>query len=467
MAKKYTYYIIVVLLAFSSVSCSKFLETPVTNRIAIDEIFTDFEGARTTMVGCYDNLRSYDYYMRDFYTYPDLTGGNIRYSKTRNPVLNNNYNFTNSNSTDFNDMAAFYKTAYATIYSINTVIKYVNKIPNITIQQRNRFLADAYALRALIHFDLVRVFAQPYNFTTDASHTGIVIKNVNAEVGEPSPNPSSVKQVYDQIVADFDSSIVFYGNSVPIYTAGNAKTWLSIDAAKAFLSKVCLYKGDWNRALQLATALIDSKVYPLVSNAQYASSWSKKNISTESIFEIAYGTNVGGSLGDFFNPTISGSNYIQFATTSDLLSMYDKNDIRMDITMFKDTVFDNRPASFSKKYYGTNDSANNIKVIRSSELYLIAAEAAAELGNLDEGANYLNTIRKRANPTAITFTATSKDALIDEVLNERRRELCFEGNLFFDIARRKKNLVRIDCTSENASFNYPNPKYACTIPKNQ
>jgi hypothetical protein len=110
-----------------------------------------------------------------------------------------------------------------------------------------------------------------------------------------------------------------------------------------------------------------------------------------------------------------------------------------------------------------NDSANNIKIIRLSEIYLNRAEAYAESGNLISSLADLNVIRKRANPSALNFTTTDKQVLLDEIFRERRRELAFEGHTFFDIARKKRNIVRTDCSSTNCSLNFPNPRYA--VPK--
>ena len=112
-----------------------------------------------------------------------------------------------------------------------------------------------------------------------------------------------------------------------------------------------------------------------------------------------------------------------------------------------------------------NDSANNIKVLRSSELYLNRAEAYAESNNLDAALADLNVIRKRANPAAIDFVSTDQQLVIDEILTERRREFCFEAHTFFDLSRKKKNLIRTDCVSAACSFTYPDSRYANIIPR--
>ena len=454
-------------IAVSSVGCRKFLATNSENNVSVAELFTDYEGARTAIIGCYNKLKSSAYYNRDFYAYPELTGGNIKFAITNAPSLTRIYNFTNESLPVYNNMNSFYNQAYSVIYSANNILENVDNVTNGKTEQMNRIKADAYTIRAIAHFDLVRVFAQNYTYSANATHPGIVIKIKNTDSIASGNVLSTVKQVYDQVLKDLDTALVLYANSTPIYPSGNAKTWLSADAAKAITARVCLYKGDNSQAYSLSTSLINAGTYPLISHDGYTASWSKKNVSSESIFELAYGTGTGGGYGDYFNTNVSQSLYLQFATTKDLLGLYDPADVRGRSFLFQDTIVNKDTFSFCKKYFGTADSVNNIKVIRTSELYLIAAEAAVKLdpvNGLTTAATYLNTLRTRANPAATYFTATTAQGMLDEIFNERRRELCFEGNLFFDIARLHRNLVRIDCNSVNASFTYPNENYACPRP---
>jgi hypothetical protein len=166
-------------------------------------------------------------------------------------------------------------------------------------------------------------------------------------------------------------------------------------------------------------------------------------------------------LGDYYNPT--NTQFGQLAATTDITSVYSTGDVRGVSSMYYTTNVNNLTYNFTRKYQGMNDSANNIKIIRLSEIYLNRAEAYAESGNLISALADLNVIRKRANPSAINFAATDKQVLLDEIFRERRRELAFEGHTFFDISRQKRNLVRSDCSSTNCSFNYPSLKFA--VPK--
>ncbi len=458
--KKVCFYYLLSAVALTTGSCKKFLYQEPYNNLSINDIFKDFEGARTTLAGCYDNLRSTDYYLRTFSIYPEVTSGNVKYSKVTNQALLSSYNFVNDIAA--NDMAGFYRTAYSTIYNTNALIANIGTIADASPQQKNGLLANAYAIKALVHLDLMRVFAQGYSFTPDASHPGIFIRNSNPSVLTPVGIPEPSKQVFDQITANLDSALLLYPNSAKVFTIGDDKTYFTLDAVKALQSRVALYKNDWNRVISISTELVTGNKYPLISNSAYVNSWRLKTISSESIFELAYGNRIGGSLGDYYNP--GNSQFGQLATSNDLLGMYSSGDVRAQASMYVAATVNATPFYFSKKYQGMNDSANNIKLIRMSEVYLNRAEAYAETNNLSAALADLNIIRKRANPAAPVFNSSNKAEVINEILDERRRELCFEGHSFFDISRKRKNLVRVDCTSTQCSFNYPDPKFACIIP---
>lgn len=456
------YFFLIILSALAFTGCRKFLEQPPYNNVSVEDIFKDFEGARTTVVGLYDKLRATSYYLLDFYTYPEITGGNIKYARANSPYLFNTYSFTRDELTG-NELKNFYQQAYAIIYGVNSVLQNIDRAADATALQKARMRAEAYAIRALVNFDLVRTFAQPWGYTADASHPGIVLKATNNSVLTPTGERASVKEVYNQIMADMDTAINLYGNSVSIYPTGNAKTFLSADAVRALKSRVCLYKDDWAGAISNCTALISPGTYPLVSNSQYVSSWSGRNVSSESIFELALSTTSGSGLAAYYNPATTNITY-QFAATADLLSLYAAGDVRSQASMYVTKVANGTTYYSTKKYQGMNDTINNIKIIRASELYLNRAEAYAKSGNLSAALADLNLIRKRGLPSATTFTSASQQAVIDEILAERRRELCFEGHLFFDIARNKKDLVRTDNTAQIKSFTWPNAFYAYPIP---
>jgi hypothetical protein len=455
--------IIYTTLIFTLVGCKKFLYQEPYNSISVNDIFKDFEGAKTTLVGCYDELKSTNYYMRTFSIYPEVTGGNIKYSRTANVALQNSYNFLND--VNENDMKGFYSTAYNIIYGVNNLIANINKATDATTQQKNRLLADAYAIRALVHFDLVKVFSQSLEFTANGQHPAIIVRNINVSTLTPTGSRNSCKEVFNRISTDIDSAILLYPQSTSIFNLGDAKLYFSQDAAKALKARISLFKSDWNEVITQCNDLITPNKYPLISNGNYAISWVGQTISSESIFELGYGNRPGGSLGDYYNVS-TGNNTWQLATTNDLLNLYSAGDVRRQSNMFSLRSVSGVPFYSTNKYQGISGTTlgNNIKILRASELFLSRAEAFAETNNLSAALADLNRIRQRANPAATVFTSTDKQVILDEIFAERRRELCFEGHLMFDISRRKRNLQRIDCSATTCSLNYPDARFAVVIP---
>jgi starch-binding outer membrane protein, SusD/RagB family len=455
--KKITY--IILLLTVLS-SCKKFLQEEPYNQIALEDIFKDFEGARTVLVGCYDQLKDFNYYLRDISVYPDMAGGNIKHARASSQFQLESYRFQNTDQASANNLSNFYTSAYNLLYRCNSVIENVNRVQDADNSKKNRMLADAYAIKAMVHFDLVRLFAQAPGFSAGAAHRGIILRKVNTPVIEPTGNPSTVKEVYDQIIEDAEKAIQFYNTSVDIYD-GSAKIWLSGDAVKALLTRVHLYNKNWQQVITYSTQLITPNAYPLISNTAYATAWRGKGLLTESIFELAYGNRIGGSLGDYYNPARDQG---QLAATDDLLNMFSSDDVRSKNSMFVSAVKEGKTWFFTKKYQGVNDTANNIRLFRMSEVFLNRAEAYAENNDLVNALLDLNRLRKRADPLAADFVSADKDAIINEILNERRRELCFEGHLFFDLSRSGKSIVRTDCSGSFCNITYPDPRYAVPFP---
>jgi hypothetical protein len=186
-------------------------------------------------------------------------------------------------------------------------------------------------------------------------------------------------------------------------------------------------------------------------------------MNIESIFSLNARIDVNqGAFGDNFNP---GNNLFGYmAATNDLMRIFAPGDVRGPATMFLQTPVSGINYFFTRKYQGRNDSADHQKLIRISEIYLIRSEAQAESNNLTAALTDLNRIRQRANPSTPSLSITDKQQVLDSIFIERRRELCFEGHLLFDITRKKKNLVRTDCIGTNCSIAYPSALFAVPRP---
>ncbi|MCB9270165.1 MAG: RagB/SusD family nutrient uptake outer membrane protein [Lewinellaceae bacterium] len=168
---------------------------------------------------------------------------------------------------------------YDVINRANVVINADVEVTSAVQDQKDEYVGEAYALRALAHFDLVRMFAQHYGFTADNSHPGVAVVTVFDQNSKPVRN--TVAEVYQQIVSDLQTAIPLLKVEPP--SAGR----ISKEAAQALLARVALYMGNFQMADQMASAVIRSGNYSLVSTDQYVASWGQ-GLSSESIFEVIF-----------------------------------------------------------------------------------------------------------------------------------------------------------------------------------
>jgi hypothetical protein len=98
----------------------------------------------------------------------------------------------------------------------------------------------------------------------------------------------------------------------------------------------------------------------------------------------------------------------------------------------------------------TKTDKDEIKVLRLSEIYLIAAEAAYNKAPRNEplARAYLNEVAMNRDPAFAGYVSTGA-ALLNDILRERRKELAFEGHRYWDLSRYNQNVVRVDATGNN------------------
>ena len=326
---------------------------------------------------------------------------------------------------------------------------------------RQRLIAEARFLRALNYFYLVRGWGD------------IPIQEVDLIQRAP------VNEVYDYIEADLTFAI----DHLPVKSAYAAKDLgrATKGAAQALLAKVFLYQKEWQQAYDLAQAVMTSGEYAL--EADYATLWrSSTENGSESIFEfqargesIAHGVRQysqtqgprGGTAGIGWGFNVPSDNLLEaFEAEND--------EIRRDATIIfrGETLYDGReifntenPMYNEKAYSSANGGADNtdknIRYLRLGELYLIKAEAANELGNSSEALNALNAIRTRVELPEVT--SSDQTALRAAIWKERRLELAFEHDRWFDLVRTKQ----AETAMPAAGKNFQQKHYLFPIPNNQ
>jgi hypothetical protein len=303
---------------------------------------------------------------------------------------------------------------------------------------RSRLKGEALFLRAFCHFELYRF----YSSSTDAN--GLALKYMDAPSLDPFAR-ETVGPFFTKLKADMtEAKDLVPNNLTDIYRA----TKMAVTGLQA---RVALYLKEWNDAITYSTEYINT--IPLSPMGSFAGIWTDAN-ANESAFKLRRTTAAGGRMGSLFRATSANATNIGTVTwmpSEKLWSSYDQaNDVRFS-SYFKDEPLLSgvgRPSRLITKYAGTpyGTAAENIadaKVFRTGEMYLIRAEARAETNDVAGGAADLNALRAARISGYVNQAFGTKEALITAVIQERFKELAFEGHRLWDLRRRNLPVDRL------------------------
>ncbi|RFS18844.1 RagB/SusD family nutrient uptake outer membrane protein [Chitinophaga silvatica] len=459
-------YAVIILLAYLFGACSKgFLELKPPQSTETHDAIKELPGLRSAINGVYSLLQNENYYGRTMPLLPDLRADNEFISVINsNRYRNHDQYIVTANDSYTTDS---WNLMYSVVANANMIITHGPHISLLPAKEDSieatKIVAEAYALRALVFFDLCRLFAQPYNYTAGALHLGIPIVTITKIDSVQSPARSNVKDTYNQIISDLNNAISnFEKSGSSAFSSGR----INIYSAKALLSRVLLYKEDWNGALEKAEEVVNSKKYSLLTNEKLVNDF-KMIGNGETIFEII-NTAVDNRNTDGLSYIYSQEGYGDVLATNDVFNIYSGSDVRLGF-LTKGKRAGNggeNPANIITKYSNVTTFAEAIKVMRYAELLLIKAEAEVHLGLEDKARADLNIVVQRADVNAIPVTATGAK-LLDLILLERRKELAFEGHRLFDLIRNKRSFTKYLASNKIISVEWPSTKVIQPIPQRE
>lgn len=454
-------------------SCSDFLEQEPGTQISITEQLKTKQGVITALNGLYTdveaNLRG-----ERFAVYADLQGGNIKFAPSTTsgsfgqisiPTnIENVYSF--EDQSDESNYVYFYSESYDIINQANLILEFTDALTDATQEEKNQIKAECLTIRAYAHFLLSEIYSQNYGYTDDASHKGVVYNTQSITKGIQYPSRETVANTYSLVIKDITTALNLYSDGLAL--KGPAYSYFNKTNTKALLARVYLSKKDYINAYETANDVIANSGVSLVNSTNYIAQWEQPDLPvSEILLELSIPKdaegNVSGSLSSYFGYT-SQTVFGKYVASQDLLNLYETNDIRKQLFLEKSISTSVDLQQVNQNYYFTKKFQDNPGYVafRLSEQYLIRAEAALKLNNTNQSKIDINTIRERANASLLTNSENLEEA----IFLERRKELCFEGHLFFDIARNKKNVVRNDgCISNNCGLSYPSDKYILPIPR--
>jgi hypothetical protein len=433
-----------VLSAYFFSGCSdEYLDVNQTESISTDdiELFNNDAGAATFVTAVYNkfldfNMSSFSWIGVTSIASDDADKGSSPGDSGSDKDLMDalTYNPSSPSTTEV------FQANYEGINRCNQALNILPQLDQANPALRTRLIGEVKFLRAFMYFTLLKTYG-------------------GVPIIDRLPNPSSEEdrimqltrktsiEVYDYIKNDLKEAITALPNKSAYATSERGRA--SQGAAYALLAKVNLYQENWQLVIDNCNLVTG---YSLVDNYALMFRLEGEN-DAESIFEIQ-GTGLASApQGIKQYSQIQGARGTGgwgwgFNTPSEsLLNAYEANDVRKNATiMFRgDTLYDDRvvPANadnlmynykaYSSAFSGQDNSDTNIKYLRYAEVILMKAEALNELGQTQEAISLLNQIRRRAELPNTTFS--SQPDIRTAIWKERRVEMAFEHDRFYDLVR--------------------------------
>jgi len=376
--------------------------------IPASEAFKDKAGIERGILGSYSSLQYLSYYGRTYLIYADLAADNLAHPTD---ATSSDYAEVDNNAmlAENSSISGIWAACYDGINVANNVIVKVPGMTDMTETEKNRALGELYFLRALSHFNLLNYFgAIPIK-----TEPTVGVSNLDA-------GRDPVSEVFAQIKTD----LVLASKYLP--ASASTKTRASKFAALALLARVSLYSGDYATAREKADSVIKYGGYTLPGN--YADVFASDG-SAETIFEVDFNELDRNRIAEYnFPKTLNGRREVE--PDPDLISAYETDDERKAVSIAYDGAL-----AYANKYNDLSKGADNVIILRLAEMYLIRAEAEANLtgGNISSIRADINVIRNRADLG--TVEANTAGELLLAIEQERRVEFAFEGHRWFDLVR--------------------------------
>ena len=344
----------------------------------------------------------------------------------------------NDTSSDENTASFSWRTFYHVLFIANYTIESEKLMTGGSGDEIRQMVGEAYMLRALMHFNLVNLYAPAYTTCTPETTKAVPLK-LDSDV-ESVLSRNTVAEVYKSILDDLDSAEE-YLNTDTWETGYNYRfNTLSPDAMR---SRVYLYMGKWDESLAASKRVIEK--HPQLSdiNAELPNAYnSVENIvALEQTMQSQYARTI----------KINRNFYSKFSSADLRRRAYFKQVTTSNITLVK---------GGSNTYSCT---------FRSGEMYLNAAEAAWHLGQYDDARTYtekIYAVRYTDGGAAKTADIEAMDNtdVLDEILEERARELAFEGHRWFDLRRNGQPRMERNYRGDTYVLEQGDPRYTLRIP---
>lgn len=436
-------------------SCdADFVDTTPTSSVSDETIFSSADNLMAAINGMHRNMyvrqnssQGNNGFTAQMITY-DVMGEDVIFPSTGNGWFVSELRWLHTNNENAGSNQYIWNFWYSMIKNANFIIQQAPNVPlpdDTAIEYQQSALGQAYAYRAFGMYQLVQTFGKSYDPSTASSDLGIVIRL------DPTDNApkarATVQEVYDQIIDDLAQAESILDN-VDVYNNSH----LSVNVVKGIQARVALTMKDYplaaDKALEARTG------YALMSNADYLSGF-----NNYSNVEWMWGAKIIADQSDYFGNFMAymSRNYSSSQIRScpkvvnkNLFDYMDNPDVRKDVIKANGIHSDlGLPSNFTNFNYTSQKflaqsvtvSLGDVPFMRAAEMYLIEAEASYYFDAARAQSALETLLRNRKNDNTLTVTTTGQ-ALLDEILINRRIELWGEGFRFHDLKRLGQGLTR-------------------------
>lgn len=423
-------------------SCSEdFLDPELQQTKKFDEALETATDLHNAVKAVYANMNTAEYYGRDYIVF-----GETRSDNTANDFGTGRY--INVSLFDMIESDGYATDTWDNIYEC---IQQANIVIHADVSgdaaEIDYYKGQAYALRGLFYFDLMRLYSTMF---VTGSDLGIPLVTKYDETGSTEPPArATIAQTQTQIEDDFTEAL-----SLMDPAFDGTKQEMTVDGAKALFSRYYLYTGQYPAARDMAYEILEDSTYQYSAPTLYEVMWTNDE-ANESIFEMAF-TNT-----DRLNTTSVGymwneNGYDDFAFTTDLLSLYGPNDVRYPYIFPSGDYVPVRYQDLNGNY--------NIRVIDYPEVVLNYVEAAFHSTDINGDAlDWLNDLANKRNLNDVPNTYAS--LTLDNILLERRKETAGAGHRYFDLIRNGMDIPAVPDSHLSAPIPYGDPVLAFPIPE--
>jgi hypothetical protein len=464
--KKSIYIIALTAFAFS-ISCESMLEINPKDSLPADKALTTLGGNESLLLGAYDMMQGTALYGRNMICTPEILADNCG-------MAQGGYMFRPEYRNTMGAGCNIWTAAYRVIAVTNDVISAIDKV-NIESTQtntRDRIKGEALFIRGLLYFDLLRAYAREPGQLVNNFDLGVpLLTDPFLSMGPNAyPERSPIAPVWAQIEKDLNDAFTLLQGK----DASNFPQRATHYAAKALLARAYLYQSKWANAVEAATWVIDQK-RPVLHTGEYKDLYTN---GVESIFELRFAASeaLGSSSLHAMYGTVDdgwrdeegygngkGSGEGELIIADNLLAQFEPGDKRL--TMMRKAYFGSNKVWWNTKFNSWKGQfgQDNVPMMRTSEMYLIRAEASLKTStpNVNTARNDLDALRAARGLNALSVGDAT---LADAVQKERRLELCFEGHRFFDLKRQGKEITK---EAPSITLPYADFKVVAGIPQTE